>query len=141
MNNNLHPIRSPLAGGRVVRLIRAALLALVMVFSGQALTAETRLVMFQADGCSWCVKWHREIGEVYPLTDEGRQAPLLVVDIADPVPAGMQISATPRYTPTFVLIDNGVEIARIEGYPGEDFFWGLLQDMLEQLEQHEGAGG
>jgi hypothetical protein len=29
-----------------------------------------------------------------------------------------------------VLVENGAEIGRIEGYPGEDFFWGLLKQML-----------
>jgi hypothetical protein len=32
-----------------------------------------------------------------------------------------------------VLIDpEGQEAGRIEGYPGEDFFWGLLGRMLEE---------
>ena len=36
----------------------------------------------------------------------------------------------PVFTPTFVLVREGRELARIEGYPGEDFFWGLLAAML-----------
>ena len=36
------------------------------------------------------------------------------------------------YTPTFILVENGVEIARLEGYPGEDFFWMLLEEMLSK---------
>lgn len=36
------------------------------------------------------------------------------------------------FTPTFVLLVNGTERNRIEGYPGEDFFWGLLGQMLGQ---------
>jgi hypothetical protein len=36
------------------------------------------------------------------------------------------------FTPTFVLVEDGQELARIEGYPGEDFFWGLLARMLEE---------
>jgi hypothetical protein len=35
------------------------------------------------------------------------------------------------YTPTFVLADNGREVGRIEGYPGDAFFWGLLESLLE----------
>jgi hypothetical protein len=37
-----------------------------------------------------------------------------------------------NFTPTFVLLVDGVERNRIEGYPGEDFFWGLLGRMLDQ---------
>ena len=28
-----------------------------------------------------------------------------------------------RYTPTFVLAEDGKEVGRIEGYPGDEFFW------------------
>ena len=38
-----------------------------------------------------------------------------------------------RFTPVFVLIDNGREIGRIRGYPGEDHFWGLLGTLLAKL--------
>ncbi len=38
-----------------------------------------------------------------------------------------------QYIPTFVLIDEGKEVGRIEGYPGEDFFWGMLGKLLEKL--------
>lgn len=38
------------------------------------------------------------------------------------------------YTPTFILLEDGQEVGRIEGYPGEGFFWGLLGKMLEKLD-------
>ena len=36
-----------------------------------------------------------------------------------------------RYSPTFVLVDQGREVGRMEGYTGEDFFWGLLERLLQ----------
>ena len=36
------------------------------------------------------------------------------------------------FTPTFILFEKENELARLEGYPGEDFFWALLEIMLEQ---------
>jgi len=38
------------------------------------------------------------------------------------------------FTPTFVLMGDGVEVGRMEGYAGEDFFWGLLGRMLSQAD-------
>ena len=32
-----------------------------------------------------------------------------------------------------MLVENGQEVGRIEGYPGDEFFWGLLERLLEQL--------
>jgi hypothetical protein len=45
--------------------------------------------------------------------------------------AAFALRSPVRFTPTFVLVDEGREIGRIEGYPGEDFFWGLLERLLQ----------
>ena len=50
----------------------------------------------------------------------------------DKRPDGMTFKRPLAFTPTFVLMVDGVEISRIEGYPGEDFFWGLLEQMMDQ---------
>jgi hypothetical protein len=41
----------------------------------------------------------------------------------------------PIFTPTFVLVEDGREIARLRGYPGDQFFWALVDEMLAKLEQ------
>ena len=55
------------------------------------------------------------------------------IDRHDPLLAGLKLTVPVRYTPTFVLMDDGVELGRIEGYPGEDFFWSRLAGLLERL--------
>ena len=37
--------------------------------------------MFRRDGCSWCAKWDREIGPIYPKTEFNRRAPLRQVNL------------------------------------------------------------
>ena len=32
------------------------------------------------------------------------------------------------------MVDNGREIGRIRGYPGDDNFWGLLGVLIKRLE-------
>jgi hypothetical protein len=49
-----------------------------------------------------------------------------------PAPEGITLASRPRFTPTFIVVQDGAEIGRIEGYPGEDFFWGLLGRILER---------
>ena len=44
-----------------------------------------------------------------------------------------------RFTPVFVLVENGAEFGRIRGYPGETFFWGLLANLIERLDRGEPA--
>lgn len=95
--------------------------------------AETRLMMVEELGCHWCEQWHQEVGDAYPKTDEGKAAPLLIYELGDELPDGIVLRSLPHYTPTFILLVNGREVNRIEGYPGEDFFWSILNKMLADI--------
>ncbi len=109
---------------------------LVLVFSllwvGFTASAETRLVMAEAEGCVWCEAWEAQIGPIYPKTPEGQAAPLMMINARAALPEGLTLKRPVVFTPTFILAVDGQEIERIEGYPGEDFFWGLLGMMLDQ---------
>ena len=96
--------------------------------------AAAELIMFEQQGCEWCEAWHREIGPIYAKTAEGQRAPLRRLDIFQPLPDDLKHIVPGRFTPTFVLMENSREIGRIRGYPGEDFFWGLLGELIEKLE-------
>ncbi len=92
--------------------------------------AQLRLLMLDQAYCEWCDKWDAEVGIVYHRTAEGKQAPLMRTSIFDPLPEGVALARKARYTPTFVLLSKGAEVGRIEGYPGEGFFYGMLQQLL-----------
>tara|TARA_R110002094_G_scaffold89971_19_gene92694 strand:+ start:4980 stop:5348 length:369 start_codon:yes stop_codon:yes gene_type:complete len=94
--------------------------------------ADTALVMVEEKGCVWCARWNEEISHIYPKTEEGAAAPLRRIDIRAPRPDDLSFARKLTFTPTFVLMVDGKETSRIEGYPGEDFFWGLLGQMLSQ---------
>ncbi len=104
------------------------------------LHAETILIMFEEDGCPYCDLWKEQIGPIYPKTSEGAIAPIMMLDISEPLPEGISINSRPIYTPTFVLIDDGQEIDRLLGYPGEDFFWFLVDKMLDKLPEQPSEG-
>lgn len=95
--------------------------------------ADPILLMAEEDGCYWCARWDEEIAHIYPKTDEGRTAPLQRYDLHNESP-DVEFTKSVRFTPTFILVNNGKEVGRIEGYPGEDFFWGLLEMMFERAE-------
>lgn len=94
----------------------------------------TELVMFERAGCAWCKAFDREIAPIYSKAEEGLRAPLRRVDTARPVPPDLAFIDMERLTPLFVLVDRGREIGRIRGYPGEDFFWGLLGALMKKLD-------
>ena len=103
--------------------------------------ADMQLVIVGEQGCSWCDQWNEEISEIYPKTAEGKRAPLRRIDIHDTLPKDLSFSLGLNFTPTFVLVVHGVERGRIEGYPGEDFFWGLLAVLIDEADEVNATGG
>ncbi len=97
------------------------------------------LIMVERVGCHYCIEWKTDIGPIYPKTPEGAYAPLRMIDIADAPPGDVKFSGKVVFTPTFVLVEDGQELGRIEGYPGEDFFWGFLEMMLKQKTDYNGT--
>ncbi|MEX0318583.1 MAG: hypothetical protein AB3N21_11565 [Ruegeria sp.] len=115
-----------------LRPILSALLA--ALFALPALAAE--LVMVEQAGCSWCTRWNAEIAPAYPKTPEGRFAPLRRVDL-HALPADLELQRRVVFTPTFLIVEDGQEVGRLEGYPGQDFFWPVLDQLLEAHTEFE----
>ncbi|MCY3985142.1 MAG: thioredoxin family protein [Roseovarius sp.] len=111
------------------KILRPISLALFLMFS-PATAAE--LIMVESRGCHHCREWKSAMGHVYPKTREGKFAPLRIVDIADGPPGNVKHALPVVFTPTFILTENGRELGRITGNPGEDFFWWLLGKLLSE---------
>jgi hypothetical protein len=118
-----------------MRFVLALLFALLLAPAAHS----AELVMFEQKGCVWCQRFDRDIAPAYDKTSEGKRAPLRRLDIARPIPPEFAFIARERFTPVFVLIDQGREIGRIRGYPGDTFFWGLLSSLIERLDRGESA--
>jgi hypothetical protein len=124
------------------RFIRPSLLALVLLtlvlLTGLSVLASApnaaELVIFRRDGCPYCAAWEREIGTIYPLTGIAGRTPLRIVDLDLGSDAEVHTLSPIIYTPTFVLADEGEELGRIEGYAGDAFFWGQLDQLLQKLQ-------
>lgn len=114
----------------LILLIAVTLPAATAFLPAGARAAE--LLMYRRAGCSWCLAWDREIGPIYGRTEIGRRMPVRMIDLGRERPAVM-LKGPIIYTPTFVLADEDREVSRIEGYPGQDFFWGLLEQHAQRL--------
>ena len=126
----MHPTVPPPASGRaraISRLPAAAALALAVLATP---ASATELVMVEQPGCYHCAQWHKEIGPAYPRTAAGAHAPLRPVMIRD-IPDDLSFERRVVFTPTFIVVDaDGTELGRLEGYPGADFFWPLIEALL-----------
>ena len=94
---------------------------------------DAELILFELDGCPVCAVWNIEVGPIYPKSPEGKRAPLRRVEIEGPRPDDLRHIEGVKYSPTFVLLHQGYEVARVTGYTGEDFFWGLITKYVGQL--------
>ena len=112
------------------RALGAAGLVLAATWLGAGAARALEVVVFERAGWPWGVRFETEIGRIYAATDEGRMAPLRRVDVDRPLPADLAGVDPGRFTPTFVLVEDGRELGRIRGYPGQDFFFGMLDAVL-----------
>lgn len=99
--------------------------------TGAASAAE--LVVFGSKRCPYCLAWEREIGRIYPKTEEARLAPLRRVDVEGYRPADLAYLRNVNVSPTFVLVERGYEVGRIVGYSGDQSFWPQLRRLLARL--------
>jgi hypothetical protein len=96
--------------------------------SGEAADNGIELIMVEALGCRFCLRWDAEVGRLYPSTAEGRFAPLRRVQREASLLSPLKPIV---YTPTFILFRSGRELGRITGYPGESYFWEELGELLK----------
>ncbi len=113
-------------------ILRRSLSVALVLWAGSA-WAETTLWMAEATGCYWCAQWNEDIAPIYPKTPQGQTAPLQRYNLHKDQP-DIELVRRVTFTPTFILVENGQEVGRIEGYPGPDFFWGLLNRMITEAD-------
>jgi hypothetical protein len=118
------------------RLAVLVIIIVLMASPSLASDARWRLLMFDSEGCTYCEQWDQQIGGIYAKTREGKLAPLERTELGDPLPTGIKLAKSVRYTPTFVLLSlDGRELGRISGYPGEIHFWGLLEELFARADR------
>ncbi|MBL8587885.1 MAG: hypothetical protein JNK46_05095 [Methylobacteriaceae bacterium] len=115
---------------RTLAFIVAALALWLAAPARAGEAAGFELVMVERAGCAWCQRWNAEVAPLYGKTPEGAQAPLRRHDLAAGQPTAAK--APVRYTPTFLLLRDGREVGRINGYLDDSTFWGLLGAMLKR---------
>jgi thioredoxin-related protein len=112
--------------------ILAGALALALTSATPSQAAE--LIMVDHRGCSYCVSFNREVTPGYAGTEAGQAAPLRHVSPLKKWPSDLAGVTPARFTPVFILVDEGREIGRFAGYNGEASFWSRLQPLLAKLD-------
>lgn len=113
-----------------VRPLLAGWLALWLMLPAGA----AELVFVERDDCSYCKRWLADVGPTYAKTEEGQKAPLRRHRLEDGQPK-LQLKEPVRFTPTFLLVEQGSEIGRITGYLDDAMFWGLLGGLIAKIDR------
>ena len=112
-------------------LLRGALAGALVLLALPAAAQELRLLMIEQVGCAVCAAFNRDVAPGYALSPAGASAPLVHAQLRGPLPEGVVLASRPYVTPTFILIGaDGHEISRMTGFPGEDFFWPFIDEMI-----------
>ena len=94
------------------------------------LSAQRQLVVFEAEECPYCAKFHAEV-----LSKWKSPVPVATTLSAQP-PSGWTLQKALFATPTIVLFEKGVEVSRYTGYNGDQArFWSWLGQRLLTPEQ------
>ncbi|MGE0024530.1 MAG: thioredoxin family protein [Hyphomicrobium sp.] len=88
------------------------------------------LIAFEAPGCIYCPVFRRDVAPSYAASKTGKEAPLRFVDVNDPAAESFHLAGPVRMVPTVVLVRDGVEIGRINGYVGREGMHRLLEGLL-----------
>jgi thioredoxin-related protein len=125
---------------RSIMVLRSKIPAALAALACSALLSLTgadaaQLLVIESAHCPYCLAWEREIGGTYEKSEAGKLAPLRRLDIRGERPADLARVKLVHITPTFVLVEDGREIGRIEGYSGAQSFWPRLRTLLARLRQ------
>ncbi len=120
------------------RLFPFGFFAFLILFNAPRVVHAAELIMFEDPGCEWCQVWNEEVGSQYKDTKIGQSVPLRRIMLSAPRTGNLKSIKNIRYTPTFIVVHNGKEVGRITGYPGEAFFWGYLEEIVGNIDRHQG---
>lgn len=117
-----------------------ALSILMPVGSGQSaigtpdgdatLTTRMELVVFEANGCTYCEVFRQNVVPFYRVTEKSRVAPLRFVNLSRADESKLRLNAPITMVPTVVLLENGQELGRVTGYTGPESFLDLVSAMM-----------
>ncbi len=128
-------LRQSLVSAAVQKALVAGIVLSGFGFSA-AQAQDLRLLMVEQAGCYYCRVFNRDIAPVYEKSTEGQAAQLVHVQLRGELPEGVTLDTQPFVTPTFILIGpDGAEIERLTGFPGEDFFWPYVSDMIASAQE------
>jgi thioredoxin-like negative regulator of GroEL len=93
-------------------------------------TPRTEVVVFEIGGCKYCEAFRGNLGARYLASTTNRAAPMRFVDVGKLDPQAFQLRADINTVPTIVLLQDGREVDRVEGYPLPELLFGMVKSRV-----------
>ena len=107
-------------------------------------TNVSELLMIHNPSCPYCRAFLNEVGPTYSETKQGKALPLHILDVSqsdNTTWLRKEIKAKNIKgilgTPTFIIINNNMEVGRFVGYAGKEWFFDRLDESVKKSVQHE----
>lgn len=109
---------------------KTAIVAATLTLSFASVQA-AELLMFEHVGCVVCKKFKAEMLPKYLKSKFAKVMPIRSIVGDDPDPyKGLELKGFPFiYSPTFILVQDGKELVRIQGFTGEKLFWQQMENL------------
>ena len=92
------------------------------------------LLVFEAEACSYCEVFRRDVAPGYRLAPISSSAPLRFVDVTKVDLERIGLAARVDILPTTVLMRDGHEVERITGLTAADTYYVLVRHMISKNE-------
>ena len=87
----------------------------------------TEVIVFEIGGCTHCTAFRDNLGARYLASTTNRAAPMRFVDVGRLDPHAFQLRADINTVPTIVVMQDGREVDRVEGYPLPELLFGMVK--------------
>lgn len=114
----------------MTRFLAALSIALTVIYVPAASAAQ--LVYVEWKDCGYCKVFNRQMAWAYVSSAIGKKIPLRRVNILQRWPADLKRVNRPSYTPVFILVENGREVGRFDGYASPQGFTSNLRRLLKR---------
>lgn len=90
----------------------------------------TEVVVFEIGGCHHCAAFRDNLAPRYLASTTNKAAPMRFVDVGKLDPNDFQLLSDINTVPTIVLLQDGREIDRVEGYPLPELLFGMVKSRV-----------
>ena len=118
--------------------MKKVIITLVLLLCLTTTASATEMLMFSMKSCGYCRAFLKEVAPTYAESESAKLLPLRIISMDHKsAPKWFDQAYTDKRidpivgTPTFVIFDNGQEVARLIGYTGKEEFYNDINKFVE----------